>query len=606
MKKPRLSLLFGIVGVIVAASDVCGGALRVPEDYPDVQAAVDAAKAGDVVKIAKGGFAGGVRIDKAITLSGAGRDATILRARKGNVVAVSGRVTLEHLTVEGKGSGVYANAGAALTVRHCRIVGAKDGLNFKPHFNTTAVVHHNEFVRCGDAIDLESTQAIIYDNVFRDCRDDAIDFDGDAGGIVFRNTITGCKDDGIEIRLRQTTQAVIVNNTFDGCGEDGIELIDSYVKGTPRNLVVVAGNTFRNCARFGVGGVDQKTEVPGEAMVKAGLYGSGNTFENCGKGEVSPNVGPVDLRKDRTAESVTVEMTVGGQTTKKALPMHTLTPLAVYDLWHDPDGKRVKDAEGVEVDVEGGRIFVADDNSPAIWTMDLRSAQLVAKLRTNPFPGTEVTIKGTEGLAFDPDDRARLWLAADDEKKLVVFSAARDSFGKVLEARPAAGFHKYPEGIAHAGDRVYLVGGRELAAGDRKTLKLCPGFPVTYLFEGYGSHVAGVAFDGKRLLISASAYGGKTQYNEKGLLLAADPSTGEVTEVWSLGDYSSDPRGVAVAAGIVYVADGYGTPTLPGGKTPNRQGLKLFVFAAGQVGDLGPYLHLLPLRQKAAPKEGRP
>ena len=85
-----------------------------------------------------------------------------------------------------------------------------------------------------------------------------------------------------------------------------------------------------------------------------------------------------------------------------------------------------------------------------------------------------------------------------------------------------------------------------------------------------------------------------------GLLFAADPSNGEVRAVWSLGDYSSDPRGVAVAGGLVFVADGYGTPMLPGGTVPNRQGLKVFVFAPGEIEDLGKYLHLLPLRQRAA------
>ena len=135
-----------------------------------------------------------------------------------------------------------------------------------------------------------------------------------------------------------------------------------------------------------------------------------------------------------------------------------------------------------------------------------------------------------------------------------------------------------------------------------------PGFPVAYTFKGYGSHVAGVAVDGKRLLMTASAYGGKTPYNDRGLLFAADPAAGDVTDVWSLGDYSCDPRGVAVRNGLVYVCDGYTTAKLPDGMGPNRQGLKLYVFALGPVTDLSAYQQRLLLRQRtrAAAPGSRP
>ena len=53
------------------------------------------------------------------------------------------------------------------------------------------------------------------------------------------------------------------------------------------------------------------------------------------------------------------------------------------------------------------------------------------------------------------------------------------------------------------------------------------------------------------------------------------------------------------------MVDGYGTRMLPGGKTPNRQGLKVFVFAREPVDDLGKLLSLLPLRQKTR-KPARP
>ena len=111
--------------------------------------------------------------------------------------------------------------------------------------------------------------------------------------------------------------------------------------------------------------------------------------------------------------------------------------------------------------------------------------------------------------------------------------------------------------------------------------------------------MAGIAHDGRRLLMTASGYSKRVQFNTKGLLLAADPATGAATDAWSLGDYCPDPRGVAVARGLVFVCDGYGTKLLPDKKTPNRQGLKLFVFALEPPADLGALLPVLPLRRKA-------
>ena len=606
-----MKLRMMIALLLLAPSALQAATLRVPEDHPTIQAAVEAARPGDTVKVGGGVFAENVSVKERILLAGSGCDKTTIRPEAGTGVAVRGRAVIEHMTIQAPERVVFAEAGSALTLRHCRIAGGKDGLTFTPDFNTSAVVHDCEFLRCGDAIDLESTQAIIFNNVFRGSRDDAIDFDGDAGGIVYGNTIVGCGDDGIEIRLRRITQAVIVRNTFERCGEDGLEIIDTTVKGTPaelaaqvHNLTVVAHNTFVKCTRYGVGAVTQtKPEEPGPDMVQTGLFGSNNTFSECGKGDVSPNMAPVDLRADRTAAKVTAEMTGGGRTWSRTLPIRPLVPLAIYDLKHDPAGKRVGDAEGVEVDLARGRAFIADDGAKAVWTLDLRTAGLVHKLPTNPFPGTSVKIGGTEGLAFDPVDASKLWLSCDDEKRLVQFSAAAESFGQVARTLTVAPkIHRTPEGIAVSGDTVYLAGARTVAATTAGADKL--DFQVQYRFAGYGGHVAGIAHDGRRLLMTASGYSKRLQFNTRGLLLAADPATGEVTDAWSLADYCPDPRGVAFAGGLVFVCDGYGQRMLPDGKAANRQGLKLIVFALSPPTDFEALVPLLPLRRK--PTEDAP
>jgi parallel beta-helix repeat protein len=57
-----------------------GATIRVPADYPTIQAAVDAASPGDTVSIAAGTFIERVTIDKNLTVTGAGADSAIIQA----------------------------------------------------------------------------------------------------------------------------------------------------------------------------------------------------------------------------------------------------------------------------------------------------------------------------------------------------------------------------------------------------------------------------------------------------------------------------------------------------------------------------------------------
>lgn len=604
--RSQLGLWGGLLSFIILVGALYSGCtqartITVGEDMPSIQAAIERAKPGDTIIIAPGTFVGNIEINKDITLRGSGSRNTILRAKEGNIISVNGSVGIESLAIVGGEAGVYVKKGSHLVLSDSRIQDCEDGVVFDNDFNTTAVMHHNEFVHNKDAIDLEDTQAIIFENEFRGNRDDAIDYDGDAGALVFRNRIIDSGDDGIEIRLKRITNAVIVDNIFETTGEDGIELIDTPIKDGPtHNLVLIAGNTFRNCRRFGVGGVDQKTEEETSVMVQAGLFGCDNSFAECGRADISSNLGPVDIRRTSTADKAVVYMTSGGERRKKELPVHSFIPLAIYDLRRDPDGRGVKDAEGLAL-AEEGRAFVADDNTPAIFELDLSNGLLKRMIPTAPFPHSEVTATGPEGLCVDPAEPARLWAANDDGKEVFLLYLEDDRFGKVAERFSTLDFHKMPEGLERVRDTLYINGGNTLTAVDVVTKALRPGFPVVYEFPDYGNHIAGIGYDGKRLILCASAYTKQNPINDQGLLFAADLETGEVSEVWSLAGYSNDPRGVAIKDGLIYLVDGYGIEMLPDGKEPNRLGLKVFVFAPSSTRDLTPYVPLLPLRRQTRP-----
>lgn len=74
-----------IATILAATTTVHAEERRVPEEYPTIQAAIDAAVDGDVVSIAAGEYTESVILsDKAITLRGAGSTLTIWRAPKGS------------------------------------------------------------------------------------------------------------------------------------------------------------------------------------------------------------------------------------------------------------------------------------------------------------------------------------------------------------------------------------------------------------------------------------------------------------------------------------------------------------------------------------------
>ena len=63
-------------------------------EYSKIQAAVDAAPAGAIIRVGPGTYVGSVIIEKSLTLEGAGADQTVLTANW---------VTLQEFLVEGKG-----------------------------------------------------------------------------------------------------------------------------------------------------------------------------------------------------------------------------------------------------------------------------------------------------------------------------------------------------------------------------------------------------------------------------------------------------------------------------------------------------------------------
>lgn len=246
---PRFAGISVLALITVAAN---ADTLRVPANFPTIQAAVDAAGPGDVIDVAKGTY------DETVVISG-----------KTNI-ALRGKA---HPTIDGDDSGVpiriedsaqivvdgfvLANGfeddveivgSNDVVIRRCELDGgALDGIGVDA--STNVLIEKNRFDGQGDdGIDFDDsegpvTSSRISKNRFERVADDAIDLDGSGhlveknrasrcgrgihvdesstGNTVEKNTIQNSDDTAIEVDGSQNT---ILKNKLQNLGDEGISV----------------------------------------------------------------------------------------------------------------------------------------------------------------------------------------------------------------------------------------------------------------------------------------------------------------------------------------------------------------------------------------------
>jgi len=222
--------------------------LRVPDDYPTIQAAINAAQPADIIQVRAGTYNENLVLDRAVTLTAENFDQN---NPAGNTTIIDGGAGTAAITIP-------PNLTQLPSIRGFVIQGGNNGIQASSAFIAEFNFFHSSVI----AVNYQwGSGGSNRNNLYFKSADDAIHLDNsDRPLLIENNRIMYAGDDGIEINLQDkpsppaAVEVNIWNNIIVGSREDGIQLIDfpNDPQDTNRRFVIV-GNLIANSQKAGIG-----------------------------------------------------------------------------------------------------------------------------------------------------------------------------------------------------------------------------------------------------------------------------------------------------------------------------------------------------------------
>ena len=163
-------LMIGTVFALAVPTDIDAATIAVPDDYPTIQQAVNAAFPGDTVYVPSGTYHEHVTIGKALILQGEDRNTTVVDGGgTGDVIYLNNvnNVHISEFTIQNGQRGVYLRSSSNNTIESCNMtLNSEFGMLtymsstyntivdcdfwsnlFGIHFDDTGN-HHNSMINC--------------------------------------------------------------------------------------------------------------------------------------------------------------------------------------------------------------------------------------------------------------------------------------------------------------------------------------------------------------------------------------------------------------------------------------------------------------------------
>ena len=237
-----LALVVSIAGSLPASA--VAGTLAVPESFPTIQQAIDAASEGDRIEVGDGVYTEALLIERRalldlVAVGSAAIDASGLET--GILIRKSAGIRIKGFKISGAledGIRVAGSSGVILVGNRIDGVG-DDGIELDQTLDGTPTrrvrVDRNRLLRCGShGIEVDADRVSLEDNRIRRSGSDGIEINGGRHQEVQRNRVTLSGDDGIEV---QTDGVLLRKNRVSGTDASGIRL-DGNRNTLIRNAVI--------------------------------------------------------------------------------------------------------------------------------------------------------------------------------------------------------------------------------------------------------------------------------------------------------------------------------------------------------------------------------